>query len=835
MSVETVTFEGLLLDVDYITQGDDNGKRAVIRLWCKNKSGETFIILDENFKPYFYAVPSSLSADREHIDYDEEIRSIMSICIHREEEIKPERVIVEKKKIIGKEKQVLKIFARYPKHVPLLREEIRRMGFEVFEADIPFSYRYLIDNQLTPFEMIKARGKPDSFHGIASIRVEGKIEHKKCPDSDLPPLKIMAFDCEMANQYGMPSPKRDPIIIISVAVDVGRERKIKLFIKGDEEDDDRIIRDFLGFIKAVDPDIIVGYNSDAFDWQYIRERAKIHGIKLDVGRADQTEVQISPRGAKGLPDVNITGRLNVDLYRVARRDLSEVNVKTLENVADVLGIKRERVDLSPKEIYDAWSSGDRCLKEKLFDYAKDDVISTIEIAERILPFQYELSRLVRRPLDEVVKMGRGQQVEAFISSKAFLRNELIPPKKEDSTSYYEGGFVLSPKKGLHENVVYLDFTSMYPNIMINFNISPDTLVDPADETDDVYIAPEVLHSFRKKPDGFFKSILKELLEKREKIKEEMKKYDKKSDIYRILQIQQQCLKILSNSFYGYTGWRGARFYKKECAEATTAWGRFFLKKAKEKAEKLGLEVIYSDTDSLFVKIRDKNAENIKQKTLEAAKRLSEEISREMPLELEIEAFFKLIFFTEKKKRYAAIDENNEIIVRGLEVRRGDWCELAREVQSKIIELVLMERSPEKALNYTKKVIKDVKEGKIPLEKFLIYKTLTKKISDYESKQAHVVAAKKARARSIYYETGSKIPYVIIKGEEKTSDRAFPYDLIDKKEGNEIISDNKSMMIDYTYYIEHQIIPAAMRILSHFDYDTSDLMEEKQRTLDYWFR
>lgn len=839
--------EGFLLDIDYITEKDVEGKeKPVIRLWCKNKEGANFVVLDKNFEPYFYAFPYSWDADGGEEELEEKKHLIEKICVddRRGEEIRVKRVELCQKKLLGVERRGLKIFALHPRHVPLLREEVRRAGLTVFEADILFAIRYLIDKQLRPFDGVKVEGEEIEL-GYANAILASEVSYKKMNGGSLPKLKILAFDSEMAtlSGYGMPSPKRDPIVIISAAYhEGGSEVQTKLFVKGEGEGDEdkKIITDFLRFVEQFQPDIIVGYNSDAFDWQYIRERAELHGIRLTVG-ADGSTVQYEKDRGGALPGVNIIGRLNVDLFKLVKRDLSGVKVKKLENVAEYLGImkKSERVNLTPRAITDCWvdASPSSFAREQLYEYAKADAVSTLGIAEKMLPLQIELSKMIGYPLDELAKMGRGRQVEAFLTAEAFKKGELVPPKR-GAEKTFEGGFVLPPEKGLHEDVISLDFSSMYPTIMISFNVSPDTFVEAEsrEREQDLYIAPEVGHAFRKSPDGFFKRIMSDLIARRRAIKAEMKRYDKNSAQYRLLDIQQQSIKILTNSFYGYTGWSAAKFYKRECAEATTAWGRHFIKRAVEVAEELGFVVIYGDTDSIFAKLPpDVELEgDRKAGILKKAREVSERISEELPLELEIQDFFKSIFFTGKKKRYAALTDKGEIVVRGLEVRRGDWCELAKEVQTKVIELILKEKDPDAAMKYARSVIQDLKEGKISVDKLTIYKTLTRKISGYETKQAHVIAAERALASSIVYEVGSKVPYVIIKGVGKTSDRAFPVDLIERSEGNEITAEGRTYTIDVAYYVQHQVIPVAHRVLQLFGYDISSFENMRQKTLGHWF-
>ena len=828
--------EGFLLDIDYITEKDEKGtEKPVIRLWCKSKEGADFIVLDKNFEPYFYAFPY---ASPHGYDIEEKKRLIEEIAVNREgEAIRVKRVEFCQKKFLGVNQSGLKIFVTHPRHVPLLREAVSRVGLTVLEADILFAIRYLIDKQLRPFDGIIVEGeRVELSYGTAILA--SKVIYNRI--DGLPELKILAFDCEMATQggYGMPSPGRDPIIIISVAYYEGEEElKSKLFVIDDEDyalgDDEKLLRDFLDFVDYLRPNIIVGYNSDGFDWQYIRERAKLYGLRLRLG-ADGSTVRYERGGA--LPGVNITGRLNVDLFKLAKRDLDSVKVKKLENVAEFLGVvrKNERVNLAPREINESWFNASA--RERLYEYAKADAVSALGIAAKMLPLQIELSKMVGYPLDELTKMGRGRQVEAFLTAEAFKRGELVPPKG-GSEKTFEGGFVLLPEKGLHEDVIALDFSSMYPTIMISFNISPDTFVDAKEAgEEEVYIAPDVGYAFRKAPDGFFKRIMSDLITRRRAIKEKMKNYDKASDEYRLLDIQQQSVKILTNSFYGYTGWSAAKFYKRECAEATTAWGRHFIKRAVKMAEESGFKVIYGDTDSIFVKLPLEVEGDRKKAIVKKAEEISERISKELPLELALQDFFKAIFFTGKKKRYAALTDKGEIVVRGLEVRRGDWCELAKEVQTQVIELILRDKDPEKAMVYVKSVIKGLEGGNFPMHKLIIHKTLTRKISAYETKQAHVIAAERALASSahITYEVGSKVPYVIIKGVGKTSDRAFPVDVIERSEGDEIYAEGRKYQVDISYYLQHQVIPVSHRVLQLFGYDTSSFELGGQKTLGAWF-
>jgi DNA polymerase I len=117
--------------------------------------------------------------------------------------------------------------------------------------------------------------------------------------------------------------------------------------------DKKVVEQFVKFVKDEDPDIIVTYNGDAFDWPYLQERAEESGLRVDVGRDGSTP--ISHKGA--IPRISVTGRANVDLYRIVERDLGEIKVKTLKLVSEALGIMRtdERVMIAHEQLSGYWN------------------------------------------------------------------------------------------------------------------------------------------------------------------------------------------------------------------------------------------------------------------------------------------------------------------------------------------------------------------------------------------------------------------------------------------------------------------------------------------------
>ncbi|HMK48261.1 MAG TPA: DNA-directed DNA polymerase [Methanocella sp.] len=796
-------FKGWLLDADYIVENN----RPIIRLWCVDDKGRSAVLFDRTFEPYFYVIPYGDVPISAFENISDEVGGEIII---------PVRVDIVDRKNFGAPIKCYRIFTRLPRDVPYLREAAKRYG-DVREADILFGVRYIIDKRLVPMGGIQAEGKPVEI-GYSGIGMECETPKAIAMEGDAP-VKIMAFDCEMFNPRGMPNPKEDPIVLISIST--GDQVKV---LEAQDKDDKKLIRDFVHFVHEYDPDVIIGYNQDAFDWPYIMERAKGHKIRLGVSR-DGT---VPMHGRGGVQKkVKLIGRLNVDLYQVAARDVDGIKIKTLDNVADYLGImkKDERVNIPPAEIFRYWD--DPALRKTLTAYTQDDVVSTFGIGRELLPLQYEFVRMIHEPLDNVSKMGRGRQVEAYLSYIAYEHGELIPSRAGEVETY-AGGFVFEPVKGIHKNVAALDFSAMYPSIMIAYNISPDT-VCKADDIDCSDPAPDVGHRFKKSPKGFFTTILKDLVTHRSTLKKRLAVTDRNGSEYRLLDIRQKSIKILTNAFYGYTGWAQAKWYRRECAEATSAWGRYFIKKANDIAVEMGLEVLYGDTDSLFVKSKSKKG------LIVIVQQFIQQVKSELPLDMDVDNVYRIIFFTESKKRYAGLTERGDIVVRGLEVRRGDWCELAKDLQSEVIRIILEEENPAKAAKFVKDTIDRVKNGKVALDDLIIHKTLTKSVARYESAQAHVKAAERAKELDISAEIGSKISYVIVKGPGTLSDRAYPVDMFQGFRDGRLHTRNRNYEIDTDYYVDKQLVPTALRILGYFGYSEDALKGRSvQGTLESFF-
>ncbi|MEM2406003.1 MAG: DNA polymerase domain-containing protein, partial [Sulfolobales archaeon] len=643
---------------------------------------------------------------------------------------------------------------------------------------------YVLDSDVPPCQWYEAEVEP--LEGVSGYRVNsmyGLAGRLRPLDRTVPPrLRILALDIEVYNPRGAVDPSRDPVIVISLATSDG-DLKLLTASEGSPPQDRDLVKEFINYVLAYDPDIVVGYNSNKFDLPYLVERASKLGLSLDIGRVRGGIPRPSVHGHYSIP-----GRLHVDIYNFAE-EIPEIKIKSLDTVADYLGVmkKSERTLIPGHEIHAYWD--DRSKRGLLLNYAKDDVVSTLRLSEKFIPFAMQLSSLTGLPLDQVGAASVGYRLEWYLMRSAVKMGELIPNRLEREYEPYKGAVVLEPKKGVHSNVAVLDFTSMYPNIMVKYNIGPDTYVEG--ECENHYKIPGTNYCFRKDPPGFYKSVLETLLRLRRVVREEMKKYPLGSPEHLILDERQRALKILANASYGYMGWVGARWYFKPGAEAVTAIGRDTIKKAISLAENLGLEVIYGDTDSLFISNRPEVSKFI------------EEVMKVLELEIKVDKVYKRVFFTEAKKRYVGILDDGRIDIVGFEAVRGDWSEIAKEVQENVAKIVLETGDTKKATDYVRSVVLELKQQKIPLEKLVIWKTLTKSLDEYEVNAPHVTAAKKMIGLGFKVEKGDKIGYVITRGQTPISSRAAPYFMA------------KLSDIDVDYYVKHQIVPAAMRILEYF--------------------
>ncbi len=811
----TVSMKAFLLDADYA----EEEARPSVRMFLKSGSN-TVIAMDPSFEQYFYVLANNPEKTAKLISRVE--------VAEGERKIKPKSVEVVGRTLFGDKVNAIKVSLHHPKEMAKLRHVIRQLQDvrEIYEFDIQPVRRYLIDRGLLPMSGVEVDG--DIEKGTSEKILVLKRPPKPTPVPD-PELNVMSFDIEVYNPTGSPRPEKDPILMISLADNRGFRKVITWRNLADlefvevVENERKMLERFVELVKERDVDILLGYNTDLFDFPYLRERARQLKVRLNLGR-DGSDIFVRKR--RFATATRIRGRIHLDVFTMVNFLATIGTIRlihyTLEDVyRHVFG--KEKPDFEFTEMVRAWEHKGE-LGRRLVEYSMSDADATLELGLELIPLFAELARIVGQTLFDISRMTPGQLVEWLLIREAHGRGELVPARpvgeeyEERLGETYLGAYVMEPVKGLHENLVVFDFRSLYPSIIVSHNIDPSTLNCKCCERGGNIRVPGLEYWFCKKRKGFIPETLERLIKARSELKKELRHRKRGTREYRLLNSRQTALKIISNSFYGMLGYSRARWYSKECAESVTSFGRHYIHKTIEMARKYGLEVIYSDTDSLHCKLGDK--------TKGDAVRFMERVNESLPgvMELELEGFYpRGVFIT--KKRYAMVDEEGKMVVKGLEFVRRDWAAIAKRTQEAVLRAVLRDGSPEKAAEVIRRTTREVLDGKANLDELVIYTRLKMPIESYRSIGPHVVAAKRLRELGHEIEPGMMIAYIETKGPGSISDRAVPVEDFEGKE------------YDPEYYVNHQILPAVMRIMEVFGYREEDLRYErkKQVGLDRFIR
>lgn len=830
-----------ILDADYTYK---DGK-PVVRLYGRDQSGNSVCCSVPGFEPYFYAKAEPEMADVLIKKFKEYIKRIDH---------------VKKFEPIGYFKQpvsMLKIVVYDPKNVPAIRDQIKNMVDEVYESDILFRNRYLIDHELGGMRWAKAEKiEYGSDEVLSSINIVSR-EVKPMNILKNAPLKYLAFDIEcLPSNSAMPLPKTSPIILISLAFDPDFKGKKSLVlvgkkadIKGDVEiciSEEDMLKRFFNIIKEYDPDILVGYNSNSFDIPYMVERIK-HlnkkraGIESVMGRDGKP---VYYRKIAGITKIGVIGRIVVDILPLLRREFS-LKQYTLKNAAkELLGEEKLELPFSEMETY--WKEEEKL--RQFIEYARRDSELALGflLKLRLIDKYIALSRTSGTLLQDILDGGQTQMVENLLFREFMKQNRVLPAKPAADVSEMrfdedelKGGEVLEPKKGLIENVVILDYKSLYPTIMMAHNLCYTTVV-VRDKPEEVVIAPSGgVFASKKVVKGIVPAILEELLNQRQATRERMKNANKEE--YRVLDAIQLALKILLNSFYGYAGYARARLYSLTLANAVTSFGRENILRTKNIIENeikeivlsgkcIALSVVYGDTDSVFVNLIDDEIQPEEAELIGIRIANIVTSSLHKPMELVFDAFARRALFLAKKRYAIWVFEKinhtwrDSIKVKGMETVRRDWCNLTTKTVDKVLELVLKEGNVEAAIEHIRNVINrirsmDVQKDPQLYEELILTRQFTKKVESYKSKQPHTTVVEKMKKRGIMVNLGDRIPFVILAGNglfvERAEDPGY--------------ARQHNLPLDVDYYINKQILPPVERILSDFGVkgETLRFMGEKR--------
>lgn len=394
---------------------------------------------------------------------------------------------------------------------------------------------------------------------------------------------------------------------------------------------------------------------------------------------------------------------------------------------------------------------------------------------------FEQARVTGLPVQEIARKSPGSGVTALQMQEALRRGVLVPYQKQQAEGFKtaaqliradRGGLVYQPTLGLHENVVEIDFVSMYPSIMVRFNVSPET-VGVENETSE--LIPELNIPVDLSKVGLVPRTLRPLLVKRIAIKEQLASLTLLDCRYPALKARAAALKWLLVVCFGYLGYKNGRFGRIESHEAVTAYGRECLLRAKEAAEDLGYEVLHMYVDGLWVK-----KPGVKQK--EQVRPLLGAITLRTGLPIALEGIYKWVTFLPSRldervpvaNRYFGVFQNGKIKTRGIEARRHDTPPWIVQVQLEMIKrLAKVPKAPgDRSLTtaipnliaFLRQQIDNLKNGRILLEHLLVSQRLSREISEYRVPSPACRAAMQLKAVGKPRRPGQRIRFWFVRGE-----------------------------------------------------------------------
>jgi DNA polymerase I len=203
---------------------------------------------------------------------------------------------------------------------------------------------------------------------------------------------------------------------------------------------------------------------------------------------------------------------------------------------------------------------------------------------------------------------------------------------------------------------------------------------------------------------------------------------------------------------------------------------------------------------------------------EKINKLSEKIGKEIGLEIKPDTVYRRVLFTEAKKKYAGLLADGRLDIVGLEVVRGDWAACAKNVQERVLEIILKKKAPDEAAEYVRQYIGELRRKKVPYRDLIIWKALTKSVEEYAVRAPHVEAARLLLKEGWELSMGDKVGYVITVGSGKLYEKAKPYFLTSYDK------------VDVEYYVMNQVVPAASRILTLFNVSEERLLPSKETKL-----
>ncbi len=689
---------------------------------------------------------------------------------------------------------------------------LRDNGLNPLESDINPAERYLMERFITGSALVQGEPRQRGRHSVVNNPKMKSAFYK-------PELRVVSYDIETA---------MDGLQLYSIAVhgSYRGETTSQVFMCGEGalqgyvvtlESQAELLAAFLNWLAEYDPDVLIGWNVVNFDTWYLQRIAEHTKTRLTLGR-DNREVHWRDLDDEGQRKaVQLPGRVILDGIELLRAAFYRFESFSLENVAwELLGEgKLLHGSNRGSEIGELY----RYDKAGLAEYNLKDcqLVTDIFAKTALMDFAVARSHMTGLNIDRM-----GGSVASFdnLYLPRLHRAGFVAPTASTENIASPGGFVLDSIPGMYDHVLVLDFKSLYPSIIRTFFIDPLGLALGAkrggsEELDDAQTVPGYLEARYAREGHILPSLIQQLWHKRDEAK-------KSGD-----SPLSQAIKIIMNSFYGVLGTPGCRFFDARLASSITRRGHDILQRSRDFIEQAGQSVIYGDTDSVFVWIRD--ADSDEAAMLAGSKlardlngfwqqQIRQEFDLDSILEVQFETHYKRFLMPTirgsdkgSKKRYAGVvsgKEGDELVFKGLENVRTDWTRLARTFQEELYRRIFMEQPFEQ---YLKGLTLEVLDGKHD-EQLVYRKRLRRKLADYERNiPPHVQAARLCEERGLPVPTrGSWVEYVI------TTSGAEP-------------AEKPLAPLDYQFYVDRQLEPVADGILGFVGTSFRTLVD-KQITL-----
>ncbi|MFQ5415517.1 MAG: DNA polymerase domain-containing protein [Myxococcota bacterium] len=528
--------------------------RAVVQLFGRLSSGEAFLVEDDRFRPYFFigehdAIALAGAGDCE---------------------------IAQSPLTDFAGRPVLRVTAALPSDVPVLREKVERAGGRALEADVRFPYRYLIDRGIRGGLSIEGTPR-ESETGLLRFR-----NPDLAPAACRPELTILSVDLETTPDAGA---------IYSIALVGGDVDEVHLVsdraVDGAirHRNEAQLLAAACARVRAIDPDIVTGWNVVDFDLRVWEQRCRALGVPCELGRVDGPVRFDRDQRFTRQSRADIPGRMVLDGIPLVR-DAVRLEDYRLETAArSILG----RGKLIDHEVPDRAAEITRLYREEpaaLVAYNREDSRLVLDILEHegLLDLTIERSSLCGMQLDRV-----GASIASFdlVYLPELRGHGVVAPSVDRARepARVRGGALLEPQPGLHAGVAVYDFKSLYPSLIRTFNLEPLA---------HVRAGPDSLHApggarFAR-GDAILPAVIERYMQRRDEAKT---RGDRHAD---------QAIKIMMNALFGVLGAASCRFFDPAIANAITGFGQQTLAWTRDAFEDCGMQVLYGDTDSVFVKL-----------------------------------------------------------------------------------------------------------------------------------------------------------------------------------------------------------------------------------------